>query len=462
MWDVLLDTPLWLHGTIIRDWITTKSIALLDSAYCKEYARVLLWHAFKRANVVLKPNAWLTDHNSERFALWATKREISVGQVALASSLPVFPAISLVQNMSISLTSVKLKASPVIVTLVGTVCRCIRNAELFDCTDFQAVGVFLNGIHTTVERLVLISCKMQSGDELCTMSFPNLTVLITEGFRAEVWVDAIAGNSPLLQRLNVASTKPAYSPGLPCTLKRVALNVPGIRFDTAGKYFSLPSLEALSLTSFDHYSAAAMSAMLNGTPLLSALMLQHASSLGDDTLKAIARTALQLRRFHIGSCPDVTAVGVARLLVQCAQLIEFGVYGVDFDLSHHAFLRALRASTALRSLDVGNNTLDAEVVQAIASSPNLEELGARRVRTPSSTIGLDHVARHAQGLHTVRISSCNVAFTDLACRLWKERFPCVKLERHSRVSEFWAEMDIPVTPHADLNPNEMDPVDEND
>jgi hypothetical protein len=328
MWDVLLDIPLWLHGAIIRDWLTTKDMVLLDWAYCDEHARNLLWQAFKRVNAVLKPNPWRTDPSADSFARWVTKRGVPVGQVAIASLLSVFPAFSLMQNIETSLTATKLKTSPVIVALVGTVCCCIRHAELFDCTDFEAVGVFLNGIHTTVERLVLVSCKLQSGAELCTMSFPKLTGLITKRFRVEEWFESVAMGSPLLRCLNIVSlTSPKYE--LPHPL------------NGAGN-FSLPSLEVLSLTEFDHFSAPAVSAMID-TRLLCALTVQRSCFFGDYMLQEIARSVPRLRRFHIGSCSDVNATGVAHFLRQCTQLIGFGVYRMSFDLCDHAFLDALRA-----------------------------------------------------------------------------------------------------------------------
>jgi hypothetical protein len=45
MVDALLDIPLWLPGSIMRDWLAPKVVGFLDKAYCTKSMRSRLFDA---------------------------------------------------------------------------------------------------------------------------------------------------------------------------------------------------------------------------------------------------------------------------------------------------------------------------------------------------------------------------------------------------------------------------------
>jgi hypothetical protein len=113
---------------------------------------------------------------------------------------------SFVRSISVSLTTIKLKTTPVIVALFGTVCRRIRNAELYDCCDLQAIEAFLFGVHETIERLVLIGCghhEYPTGPQMHSVWFPKLAVLIIENSCNQSWNAAMMDKCPALQQLGL-------------------------------------------------------------------------------------------------------------------------------------------------------------------------------------------------------------------------------------------------------------------
>jgi hypothetical protein len=106
MYDVILDIPPWLHGAIIRDWITLKSMALLDMAYCEQTGRALLLKAFNVAKIVTRVEIWLVSPHAETFMLWALARGLAVQHAAIASSLSVITTFHFVRSISASLTTI--------------------------------------------------------------------------------------------------------------------------------------------------------------------------------------------------------------------------------------------------------------------------------------------------------------------------------------------------------------------
>jgi hypothetical protein len=453
MADVLLDIPPWLSATIVRDWIALSCITLLDMAYCAKRARVLLFHAFKVAKLAWRVENWISSSGARKFMRWVMKRDIPVVQLALAGSLSVVHGLTVGLCFSTSLTTIKLRSTPVNVAFFGTMCRNIRDAELFECADLLALGIFLRGVHQTIERLALIACKpakLSRKPALGPISFPRLTVLIIKESYNLAWNNAIVGKCPALQTFSCEMADHRQCPTLPLSLKRLAMTSSGTYFSylyEGVRLSQISSLEVLRLVSLIGLSDAQVSAVLADNPQLLAVALQHARDVDDVHLVIISEKVPKLRHLNVSCCACITANGISRLLRDCVHLTDLSIQGMQFALNDPVVLDALRAAVGLQSLDVGGNAVGPEVVYVIAHLPKLEELGVCGARFPSRSAGLDYIAAHAPRLRTVYGSD---VFNNLACSMWAKMFPHIKLVTNRISSEFWSELDLPTAPTVDL------------
>jgi hypothetical protein len=446
MHDVLIELPPWLFGNIVREWVTTTSLAFLDRAYCVRDTRDILHRLFEITKIVLQVDTWLTGRQPQIFARWVVKRKMAVARLAFANFMSPCVTVDFVHCVGGSLTSIKLMTTPILVSIIGATCRNIRDAELFECGDLQAVGVFLCGVHATIERLVLVAnhCKVHSDKPTVESSMlPKLTALFLAGDFNHLWTTALVNRCPVLQtaefdlRANSKLLKP------PPTLKKVTMRVPNVDFgDIYDTCLFRLTLEALWLIECTSVTVSTISRLFERNPLLYAIAFTDVPSLSDRVLAVVVQKVPTIRCFKVDGCCNVTAAGMAHLLEHCNQLNNLSVACAAFDLADSRFLGALRSSVGLQSFNVSENALDLELINVIAGLPNLKELGAHGVRFTTTRSGLDHIARNAPRLRTVGVSRSTSMFAHVARRMWEAEFPHIKLV-YLYLSEFWEEMTHP-------------------
>jgi hypothetical protein len=452
--DVLLDIPSWLSAVIVGGWLRPKDITALDSAYCAKRTRTLFLNAIKAAKPI-SVGDWLKVAKQRKFASWVVKRKVPVCSLAIAGSLPVFDSFPFVKSISTTLSSIKLKSSSTMVALIGCTCSRVRDAELYDCSELQALGAFLQGVHSTVERLVLTNCIGQDctatnrKPAMHSMLFPNLRVLIVNSSFREEWCNAIIERCPVLHEMRVRMHAKVFKPMLPKTLKRIALELDSfVRYIDVLNAAPHPSLEVLSLTGYVSDKSASFVTLLPTWPQLYAVRLQH-SNFSDHYLVAMAQALPNLRYFNADSSHGFTAAGLAGFITACEHLIDLSLKcALKFRLDDPLLVAALGAAARLQYLDVGDNTLGPQIVSAIAQLPNLKELGAYHACFTSRDFGLEYIAEHAACLGVVRV----LEITELPLRiLWGKAYPKVGLVTNRASSDFWRGLEFPTAPNVDLS-----------
>jgi hypothetical protein len=454
MSDPLLDIPSWLSAAIIRDWLTTtKALTMLDTAYCTVRTRILFLKAIKVAKFILSVEKWLPTKKLGKFASWVVKRELSVGRLALAGCLPVFNSLPFIKRISATLTAIKLKSTPTVVTLVGNTCSRIRDGELYDCSDLEAVGAFLQGVHSTTERLVLTGCRCENHPGKCnqpalhSMRFSKLTVLTFNNSLSAVWCNAIIERCPVLQHLSVRTAEQNIRPLLLDSLKRITLDLHrSVQYTSVLCATPLPLLEVLSLTGFNFAYSGNLAAMLPRWPLLRAVALQG-SCVVDDCLEAIAQIPT-LCYFNANNSNGFTAAGIARIIKSYDELTDLSVQNLKLRLDDSGIVDALRTAVKLQSLDVGDNALGPEIVAAIAQLPDLQELGVCGARFTAESAGLVYIAERAPRLRIVRVAGSTEV---LSRSLWRKVYPDINLVTNRVSSELWSTLDFPTAPAVDLS-----------
>jgi hypothetical protein len=452
--DVLLDVPSWLSAVIVCDWLAERSAIVLDNAYCAKRTRVLLLNAIKVAKLVLTVDDWMPAETLASFASSVTKRELSVCRLAWAGSLPMFSGLPFVLRVNETLLSIKLKSTPVMVALFGTTCSRIRIAELYNCSDRQALGIFLQGVQKTIERLVLSACAIHNDDTNYTkpvmhlMFFPCLAFLTLDNSFNEVWCSAFTERCPALQQMSFRASEVHISPKFPSSLKRLGMELRNpARYAEVLRATPLPDLEVLLLNGYSSYDGN-LATVLPTWSTLYAIALRR-TCLSDSFLEVVSQTLPNLHCVNIDSSCTFTAAGFARFLKACSQLTDLSVQSMKkVNLNDPLIIEALRAAVGLQGLDVGDNTLGPEIVSAIAQLPNLEELGVCGARFTALYAALDYIADRTARLRTVRVTKSTGV---LLGSMWRKLHPNVNIVTNSSSSEFWCSLDFPTAPAVDVS-----------